>query len=199
MKRFFDILFSSMILITLLPLLILIAIAIKLTSKGPILYRSRRVREEGKLFDCFKFRTMYIDADERLKNILKLNRKMRAEWKQFCKLQDDPRVTPLGKFLRKTSLDELLQFFNVLKGDLSVVGPRPYLQKELERWTPRSQKILTIKPGITGLWQTSGRSALPFSDRLRLDEAYIENRSFLGDLILIAKTIPAVLFARGAH
>jgi len=208
MKKIFDFLFSLIIVVLLSPIFLLIGIVIKLSSKGPVLYRSRRVGVGGRLFDCLKFRTMYVDADDKLKAILNIDPESRREWKQFLKLKCDPRITPFGKLLRKTSLDEMPQFFNVLFGDISVVGPRPFaimgneanFMSELRGYLgDRVEKILSIKPGITGLWQTSGRNELSLADRVRLDEVYVDSRSFLGDLVLIAKTVPAVLTARGAY
>ena len=208
MKRIFDIIFSLIVLTTLSPLLLVIALGVWLTSSGPILYRSRRVTLGGRLFNCLKFRTMYTNADERLQEIIQTDPERRAEWNRYLKLRNDPRITPLGSILRKTSLDEMPQFLNALFGDISVVGPRPFAimgneaesERELTRYLGhRTEKILSIKPGITGLWQTSGRNQLSLADRVRLDEVYVDTRSFFGDLVLIAKTVPTVLLARGAY
>lgn len=152
------------------------------------------------MFGCLKFRTMYVKSDEMLRNILKKDPKKAQEWKTYFKLKEDPRVTPVGKFLRKTSLDELPQFINVLKGDLSVVGPRPVVEEELLKYFgQKAPKILSVRPGITGLWQVSGRSNISMEERVRIEESYVENRSFGKDLLLIAKTIPAVFFSKGAY
>lgn len=199
MKRLFDIFFSLTILILLLPLFILIAAAIKLQSKGPIFHVQKRLKKNFHLFSCIKFRTMYIDADEKLEQLLENNKAFAQEWHIYRKLKNDPRITKIGKFLRKTSLDELPQFFNVLKGDLSVVGPRPFLTQELTTLTEKGDIILSIKPGITGIWQTSGRNALSLEKRLLLDEKYIKKQSFVFDLILIGKTIIQVIFPKGAY
>ena len=201
-KRSFDILFSSLILFCGLPLFLLVALLIKSTSSGPIFYCSLRVGQEGKLFRFWKFRSMYKDAGEQLEALLKRDRTIQREWHLYFKLKNDPRITPLGKFLRKTSLDEFPQFWNVLKGDLSLVGPRPYLPSELDRVKriagSEAQKMLAIRPGLTGVWQTSGRSFLTFEQRIRLDLDYISRRSFLLDLQLILKTVPLLLFSKGA-
>jgi exopolysaccharide production protein ExoY len=200
LKRFFDVIFSAVAVILFSPLFLIIAIAVRLSSPGKIIYAHERIGRGGKRFRCYKFRTMYSDADLRLSEILKNNPAMRQEWESFFKLKKDPRVTPLGSFLRRTSLDEFPQFFNVLKGDLSVVGPRPCVKNEVEtRLGERALKILSIRPGLTGLWQTSGRSDTSFEERLILDEHYVDNRNLLLDIKLIAKTIPAMIWPRGAY
>ncbi|MCF7806880.1 MAG: sugar transferase [Simkaniaceae bacterium] len=207
-KRLFDIFFSLIVIIVGSPLFFLIAIGIKLTSPGPILYKSMRVKKDFEVFRCLKFRTMYTDADEKLALILEHSPEKRAEWENFYKLKDDPRITFIGAFLRKTSLDEIPQFLNVLKGDMSIVGPRPMavslpnmsVIEEIKRYLGNdAYKILSIKPGITGLWQTSGRNHLTLSQRAKLDMEYIEKRSFLLDLWLIIKTIPLMIHPKGAY
>lgn len=143
---------------------------------------------------------MYVDADERLQDILDNCVKRRREWETFWKLRDDPRITFIGKFIRATSIDELPQFYNVLRGDLSVVGPRPVTAKEIEKYYgERAVKILSVRPGITGIWQTSGRNNINFAQRVLLEEAYVEKRCLLVDLLLIIKTIPAMVFPEGAY
>ncbi len=200
LKRFFDLLFSLLVLLLASPLLLAIGTAIRLTSPGSIFYVQKRATRGGKMFGCIKFRTMYAKSDEMLRNILREDPKKQEEWKTFFKLKEDPRVTPIGKFLRKTSLDELPQFINVLKGDLSVVGPRPVVEEEiLKYFGKKAPKILSVRPGITGLWQVSGRSNLSMEERVRIEESYVENRSFGKDLLLIAKTIPVVFFSKGAY
>ncbi|HSX27042.1 MAG TPA: sugar transferase [Chlamydiales bacterium] len=207
LKRTFDILFSLTILCLLSPLFIFIALAVRLTSEGPIFFKSRRLGRGGNEIDCWKFRTMYKDAEERLHHLLQTDSAFCAEWEQFQKVKLDPRITPIGRFLRKTSIDEFPQFWNVLRGDLSVVGPRPptllgppdqYFQEICRLYGKRAAKILSVRPGITGIWQISGRSQISFDERCKLEEQYAENRTFWKDLVLIAKTIPAVLFSRGA-
>lgn len=206
-KRGFDIFFSSALLVLFSPLFLLVIGLVRLSSKGPIFFKSTRVGRGGRIIECWKFRTMYQDAEERLKALLQADATFRAEWQAFQKMKNDPRITLIGKFLRKTSLDELPQFWNVLKGDLSVVGPRPptllgppeqYLQEIYQLYGEKASTILSVRPGITGLWQVSGRSQIPFKKRCELEEAYARNHTFWQDLTLIAKTIPAVLFSRGA-
>ena len=199
-KRIFDIVFSVSALAILSPLFLGIAIAVRLSSPGRIVYSHERIGRGGKSFRCYKFRTMYADADQRLQDILRASPELRKEWEASHKLKRDPRVTSIGSFLRKTSLDEFPQFLNVLKGDLSVVGPRPVVQMEVTKHLgPKAAKILSIRPGLTGLWQISGRSDTSYEKRIQLDEQYIDNHSILLDLKLILKTIPAMLFSRGAY
>lgn len=198
-KRTFDILFSSLILVFLSPILFMIALLIKFSSNGPIVFSHKRIGRGGKPFKCYKFRTMYKDADKRLQELLK-NPEIKKEWEENFKLKNDPRVTPIGAFLRKTSLDEFPQFWNVLKGDLSVVGPRPVVQDEiLQQYGEKAVKVLSIRPGLTGLWQVSGRNDTSYSNRILLDEEYINNQSFALDLKLVLKTIPAMISSRGAY
>lgn len=200
-KRGFDILFSLASLIFGLPLFCLIALLILAASPGKIIYSHQRIGRGGRTFRCYKFRTMYANADQRLKELLNSEPKLKEEWERCFKLKQDPRVTPIGAFLRKTSLDELPQFWNVLKGDLSVVGPRPIVKEEVEKYLGgKAAKILSVRPGLTGPWQVSGRSDINcYQKRIELDEHYVDHRSFLWDLKLIAKTIPAMLFSRGAY
>lgn len=198
-KRLFDLVFSSVFLILFLPLFVVIAFLITIASPGAIFYTCKRVGKDGRLFNCFKFRTMYADAEERLQLLLASNREIKQEWELYWKLRSDPRITSIGKFLRKTSLDELPQLFNVLMGDLSLVGPRPVTQEEIEKYYgDKAEKILSLRPGITGLWQTSGRNLLTYEERIKLEERYVDTRTFLMDLKLIAKTVPVILFPRGA-
>ena len=200
LKRIFDICFSLTVLVFAFPLFLFLAFVVRLSSKGNSVYSQERVGRGGKTFKCFKFRTMYPDAEERLKDILASDIELRKEWEHFHKLKSDPRVTSMGAFLRKTSLDELPQFWNVLKGDLSVVGPRPVVRAELEKHlTCKAEKILSIRPGLTGPWQVSGRSDMSYKRRIEIDEFYVDNQTFLWDLKLIVKTIPAMIFAKGAY
>lgn len=202
-KRIFDIVFSLVFLGCFAPVYLMIALLIKLESRGTIFYVGKRLGKGGSYIDIYKFRTMYIDAEQRLEEMLSSDPKVREEWEVYQKLQEDPRCTPLGRFLRKTSLDEFPQFFNVLKGDLSVVGPRPHYIDELEGAGNSPLKkyahlVLAVKPGITGLWQISGRSHLSYEDRVELDSLYYKKQSFFYDLLVILKTIPMVLLSRGA-
>ena len=205
-KRAFDIFFSLSILILGFPLYLILILLVRCTSPGPIFYGGLRMGKNGKLIKCWKFRTMCRDAEGRLQRMLDENPHFREEWEKYFKLKDDPRLTPIGKFLRKTSLDELPQFWNVLIGDLSVVGPRPIAierpeeaEKEIRKhFGDKTDKILSVKPGLTCIWQTCGRNLLTFEERLLLEERYVETQSFLLDLALIAKTIPVILLSKGA-
>jgi exopolysaccharide production protein ExoY len=199
-KRIFDILFSTAVLAMTAPMMAIIALLVRFSSKGNIVYAHERIGRGGKPFKCYKFRTMYRDADSRLKDILDSCPLMRQEWEQMHKLKNDPRVTPIGKFLRKTSLDEFPQFWNVLRGDLSVVGPRPVVRYEVTRHLgPKAAKILSIRPGLTGLWQVSGRSDTTYAKRIQLDEEYIDKQSILLDMKIISLTIPRMISSRGAY
>ena len=194
-KRTFDIVSSAVVLVVFSPVITLIAVAVKTTSAGPILFRQQRVGYRGRPFTVLKFRTMVADAEERLPELLDQNE---ATGPLF-KMLHDPRVTKFGRFLRKTSLDELPQLVNVLRGDMTVVGPRPPLPSEVAQYEEWQMARLEVRPGITGLWQVSGRSELPFEDYVRLDLFYIENWSLAFDLFIIAKTLPTVISRRGAH
>ena len=184
-----------------LPVMIPIAIVIKLTDRGSIFYGHERVGFQGRKFKVLKFRSMYPDADKRLKDILENDPKAKEEWEKTFKLKNDPRITPIGKFLRKTSLDELPQFFNVLKGDMSVVGPRPVVEEELKKYYRDKAKLyMSVKPGITGYWQVEGRSDIEdYEERVKMDEWYIKNQSFWLDLKIIFKTIKVMLTGKGAY
>lgn len=198
-KRLFDIAFSACILLILAPLFFVIALAIRLGSGEPAIYAQPRIGRGGKVFHCYKFRTMHSGAEERLQAILQQDPLLRREWSEKQKLKEDPRIFLIGKWLRRTSLDELPQFWNVVKGDLSVVGPRPYMVAQGSKLGPLAPKILSIRPGITGLWQTSGRSRTTFQERVALDAAYVERRSFYYDLTLVLKTVPQVIFPTDAY
>ena len=202
-KRIFDIVFSSLVLLITFPLLVVIALLIKLTDKGSIFYIQERPGLNGKKFKLIKFRTMYPNNEEILKAYLKENPIAREEWEKYRKLKTyDPRITPIGRFLRKYSLDELPQFFNVLKGDMSVVGPRPYIEKEFEEYkVPKEiqEKLLSVKPGITGLWQVEKRNESTFMERIEMDLEYIKRQSFWFDLKIILKTIWVMLTGKGAY
>lgn len=199
-KRIFDISFSLIVLTLAFPVFIAIAAAVRLTSKGKSVYSQERIGRGGKRFKCYKFRTMHPDADARLSDLLASNPEMKKEWDHYHKLKNDPRVTKFGSFLRKTSLDELPQFWNVLKGDLSVVGPRPVVKAELEKhFIDKADKILAVRPGLTGPWQVSGRSDTSYKRRIEIDEHYVENQSFWWDLKLVLKTIPAMISSKGAY
>ena len=200
-KRLFDVSFSLLALVIILPIMIPLAIAIKLTDGGSVFFRHERVGFRGRKFKLLKFRSMYPDADRRLKEILEKDPKAREEWERTFKLKNDPRVTPIGKFLRKTSLDELPQFFNVLKGDMSIVGPRPVVEEELKKYYREKAEIYkSVKPGITGYWQVEGRSDVEdYEERVRMDEWYVKNQSFWLDIKIILKTIKVMLTGKGAY
>lgn len=199
-KRAFDILFSLCAITFGLPLFILIGLAILATSGTQVIYSHQRIGRGGIPFRCYKFRTMRKDSESYLQAILEKQPELKKEWEMKRKLKNDPRVTVVGAFLRKTSLDELPQFLNILKGDLSVVGPRPVVKAELIKYYQyKAAKILSVRPGLTGLWQVSGRSDTSYQTRIMLDEKYIDNRSFRLDMELILKTIPAMIKSKGAY
>ncbi len=198
LKRMFDISFSLFVLLFFSPLFLLIAISVRLSSRGPAIYRQKRIGRGGKSFHCLKFRTMVDGAESILQNLLDENPSLKSEWDQYQKLKKDPRTFFVGRLLRKSSLDELPQFWNVLKGELSVVGPRPYLESQRDHLGMWASQILSLRPGITGLWQTSGRSSITFRERIEIDALYVEMRSFWFDMLLIAKTIPLLLFSKNA-
>lgn len=199
-KRIVDIFFSLSVLTFMLPLLLLVMIAIRLSSSGKAIYSQKRVGRAGVSFRCYKFRTMYADADKRLKDILENDPAKKEEWDRCHKLKNDPRITPIGSFLRSSSLDELPQFWNVLRGDLSVVGPRPVVEEEISKhFGMKAYKIFSVRPGITGLWQISGRSDTTYTQRISMDEEYVNTRSFFGDVKIILLTIPSILFRKGAY
>lgn len=199
-KRLFDIFFGLSVIILGLPLFLIIGLIIRCTSKGPIIYYQERIGRGGVPFKCFKFRTMHQNAEQALQAILSSDPLKQAEWNQHHKLKHDPRITLIGNFLRKTSLDELPQFWNVIKGDLSVVGPRPVVYEEIiHHYGPKAYKILSIRPGLTGIWQVSGRGNTGYATRIKLDEQYVDTRSFGMDLKIILKTIPSMINAKGAY
>ena len=183
-KRFIDILGSSIGLILLSPILLIAAIAIKIESKGPVIFSQKRIGLNGKEFKMFKLRSMVEDAEALKKDLMKKNEMSGP----MFKMKDDPRVTKVGKIIRKTSIDELPQLINVLKGDMSLVGPRPSLPKEVKKFKPWMKKRLDVKPGLTCYWQVSGRNSIGFEDWMKLDIKYVEERSFWVDIKLIFKT-----------
>ncbi|MFH2033859.1 MAG: sugar transferase [Candidatus Margulisiibacteriota bacterium] len=195
LKRCFDILLSGTIIIIISPFLLAAALGVKFTSPGPVFFLQKRVGKDGRVFNCYKFRSMVANAEELLPQL-----ESRSETTgHIFKIKDDPRVTPLGHFIRRWSIDELPQLFNVLTGDMSLVGPRPPLPREVEKYNSWEKKRLRVRPGITGLWQVSGRSLLPFDDMVRLDIYYIENWSLWQDIKILLKTIPVVLLGSGAY
>jgi exopolysaccharide biosynthesis polyprenyl glycosylphosphotransferase len=195
LKRAFDILFSLFALALCLIPMTVIALLIRLTSAGPVLFRQWRVGKGGRLFQCYKFRSMIADAEARRDLLLHLNESSGPVFK----IRRDPRVTPIGRIIRRLSLDELPQFLNVLKGDMSIVGPRPPIPSEVEQYGPRERRRLAVQPGITCLWQVCGRSNVSFERWVELDIHYIDTMSFANDLKIVLQTIPAVLRGSGAY
>jgi exopolysaccharide biosynthesis polyprenyl glycosylphosphotransferase len=197
LKRLFDVAVSSVALLILAPFFLVIAAAIKLDSRGPALFRQTRMGSGGTPFTILKFRTMASDADQRKHEIAHLNRHRGVDERMF-KAPADPRVTRVGRFLRRTSIDELPQLLNVLRGDMSLVGPRPLILEEDDHVLEWARERLRIKPGITGLWQVLGRSEIPFGEMVQLDYLYVTSWSLGGDVKLIAKTVPRVLTSRSS-
>lgn len=198
-KRVLDLLAGMVGIIMLIPITILVGIVNFFEKdKGPIFFTQERIGKDGKLFKMYKFRTMIVGADKELERILKEDKEAAKEYKKNKKLKNDPRVTKIGKFLRKTSLDEFPQFINVLKGNMSLVGPRPYLPREQEDMGYYYYYIIKCKPGITGLWQVSGRSEVSFDERLELDLEYYKNTNLIQDVNLIAKTVVKTIKREGA-
>jgi lipopolysaccharide/colanic/teichoic acid biosynthesis glycosyltransferase len=195
LKRWIDILSAFILLILLSPFLVVISIAIRLDSSGPIIFLRRVLGVDGREFDALKFRTMIVNADEWLQD----HPELWAEYQANIKLKDDPRITRVGQWLRKLSLDELPQLVNVLRGEMSLVGPRMISPDELVKYGDVAQQRLTVCPGITGLWQVSGRQDVSYDERIRLDLAYINNWSIWLDLKILLQTIPTVLGRKGAY
>lgn len=197
--RILDISISFVLLTFFGPLSLLVALLVKMTSDGPIIYRQRRVGYQGREFYCLKFRTMRRDADERLAFLLQHDLLARMQWSYDHKLQQDPRITPLGKFLRRSSIDEIPQLINVLQGSMSLVGPRPIVAAEIPRYGRRFVHYTAMRPGITGLWQVSGRNNTTYRRRIALDVVFARRRSLglYGRIMML--TVPAVLLQRGAR
>lgn len=197
-RSFVDRVFSLLMLLFFLPFFATIAAIILFTERGPVFFAHERIGKDGRTFRCLKFRTMCLDAKYQLEHHLANNPEARAQWEKNQKLDNDPRITCVGEFLRKTSLDELPQFWNVLKGDMAVVGPRPIVADEMPRYGDQLSAYLSVKPGITGLWQVSGRSLTTYDERVALDVEYVQTRSFLKDAVIVLKTIKAVVTLEGA-
>ena len=201
-KRVFDVVLTAVGFVFVAVPIAVIALLIKLTSKGPVLYKHTRIGKDCKPFQFYKFRTMYVGTDDTVHRDF-VEEFIRSDGDQseqkIRKITDDPRVTPIGRLLRKTSLDELPQLFNVLRGEMSLVGPRPCLPYELEQYKDWHRRRLAVIPGCTGLWQVAGRSAVDFNDMVILDLFYIDNMSPLFDLRIIFRTLPVMLLARGGH
>lgn len=197
-RRMLDVLSASAALLLAAPLMVGVAVAIKLESRGPMFFRQERVGRNGKIFTCLKFRSMHVDADERLKDLLSEGGQFREEWLRDQKASNDPRITRVGRFVRKTSLDELPQFLNVLRGDMSFIGPRPVLPAETLRYGDDILEVLTVRPGITGLWQVSGRNSLTYEKRVALDLTYVRTQSLPLDALVMVKTLGGVITQDGA-
>ena len=200
-KTIIDLFFSLIILIAGLPILLTIALLIKFSSRGPIFFLQERIGKNKKTFNCIKFRTMHPEAEDILENLITNNEKLRKEFEETHKLKNDPRITNIGKFLRKTSLDEIPQFLNVIKMEMSIIGPRPIVKKEIQKYGKSYNKVISIKPGVTGLWQVSGRNNLSYKRRVILDCLYVDNISPILDLRIIIRTFGVILFPndRGAY
>ena len=198
-KTIFDYVLTITGTIAISPILIVIALWIYKDSPGPVIFKHRRIGKNGKEFNCYKFRSMCIDAKERLEELLKNDPQAKAEWEKDFKLKNDPRITKSGAFLRKTSLDELPQIFNVLKGEMSLVGPRPIIRDEMARYGEYIGDYLMVKPGITGMWQVSGRSDTDYKQRVQLDSWYVRNWSVWLDVMLLWRTIKVVINCKGAY
>lgn len=196
-KRLFDVTASTLGLIVLTPVLLIVAVMIFLYDRGKPIFVHRRLGQDGESFGCLKLRSMAMNAEERLQGMLESSPEMRQEWEESQKLTNDPRVTRIGNFLRKTSLDELPQLFNVLKGEMSLVGPRPIVQDELPRYGSDAIAYLRVRPGLTGLWQTTGRNDVSYQERVAMDVAYERDISFVEDLRIMAMTVVTMLRRTG--
>jgi undecaprenyl-phosphate galactose phosphotransferase len=200
LKRAFD-LGSVVVILALFGwLMIVIAIAVRLSGGSKVIYGHTRVGRDGRLFECLKFRSMVSNSDEVLRNLLATDPDARAQWDRDFKLKDDPRITRIGRFIRKTSLDELPQLWNVVKGEMSIVGPRPVVQAEFDQYYGGAREhYLSVPPGLTGLWQVSGRNDLDYAQRVELDKAYVEKSNILYDFMIVMRTVKVMVVRRGAY
>ena len=198
-KRAMDIIIAGSALIFLSPMMLIVALIIKLTDGGPALFKQKRIGLNGDEFTCLKFRSMVMNANEELERLLSSDADAAAEWAKDQKLRNDPRITAIGSFLRKTSLDELPQLLNVLQGTMSIVGPRPIVRGEVEKYGAYITDYASVRPGITGLWQISGRNDTSYDERVSLDVEYARNWAIEKDVKIFLFTIPAVLFSKGAY
>jgi undecaprenyl-phosphate galactose phosphotransferase len=194
----FDTLVAALLLVLLSPLMLLIAIVLK-REGGSVLFAHQRIGKNGRKFDCYKFRSMVPNAEQQLQSLLQHNAHLKAEWDKEHKLKDDPRISRMGDFLRRTSLDELPQLFNVLKSEMSLVGPRPIVQDELQKYGLDKSYYIMVRPGMTGLWQVSGRNDVDYETRVYLDAWYVKNWSLWYDLAILFKTIKVVFGRNGAY
>ena len=197
-KRIFDLMIATMVVVGIAPAMLVIAWLVR-RDGGPVFFGHHRIGASGQVFRCWKFRTMVVDADRVLRDLLARDPEARAEWERDFKLRDDPRITAIGAFLRKTSLDELPQLFNVLVGDMSLAGPRPIVSQEVERYGEYITSYWQCRPGLSGPWQVSGRNDVSYRTRVWLDHSYVENWSFARDVAILAKTVVVVLRRSGAY
>ena len=197
LKRLMDITVAGLALIVGAPLFLVVALAVWCSSPGGLFYVQRRLGQDHKLFGCIKFRTMVQGADRQLRTTLKTSARLREDFHLCFKLKNDPRITPVGHMLRRTSLDELPQLLNILRGEMSLVGPRPIVGAEVERYGEAIHQVLSVRPGLTGLWQVSGRNNLTYAQRVALDLRYVARRSLLVDLVILWRTVGVVLFPKG--
>ncbi len=198
-KRAVDIVVATTALVLLSPLMLIAALIVKLSDPGPVFYSHTRIGYGGAAFGCLKFRTMKTDAAAQLAELLRANPSARAEWETTRKLKNDPRITAVGEILRKSSIDELPQLINILRGEMSVVGPRPVTAEELARYGEHVTSYMAARPGLTGQWQTSGRNDVSYEYRVALDVQYVRDWSLVRDFIIIAKTVPALFSQRGCY
>lgn len=198
-KRVLDILVTSVALVFVLPLLLAVSFIIRQQDGGPALYAQLRYGRNGRTFKCYKLRSMVLDADKRLKEILETDPAAREEWEKTQKLTNDPRITPFGHFIRKTSIDELPQLINILRGEMSLVGPRPIVENEIAKYGEFYRDYCAVRPGLTGLWQVEGRSDTTYEERVKLDVKYARTSSVMGDILIMLRTVPAVILSRGAR
>ena len=199
-KTLFDFTLTAVGTVAISPLLVYIAYRIKKEDPGPIFFAHTRIGKDGKPFPCYKFRSMVVNSKEMLEKYLAENPEAQAEWEREFKLKNDPRITPIGQVLRKSSLDELPQIFNVLKGEMSLVGPRPVVQEELDKYYGEAVKeYCSVKPGITGLWQVSGRSDVDYPERVAMDVEYVRTRNLWKDIVILYRTFGVVLNKKGAY
>lgn len=197
--RALDVVIASIAIAFLLPLMAVIAVAIMLTDPGPVLFAHKRIGRYGRMFPCLKFRSMAVDAEERLAELLRTDPVARAEWDRDHKLKNDPRITRIGGFLRRSSLDELPQLFNILRGEMSIVGPRPIVLGEVARYGRYFENYCSVRPGLTGLWQIGGRSDVDYRRRVAMDVTYTRHRCTMLNLRIMAYTVPSVLLNKGAY
>jgi len=197
-KRLFDIIVAATALVALSPVILLFALLIRLQDGGKAIFAQARHGYKGETFKCYKLRTMSVDANARLEVLLREDPALRREWLATQKLQNDPRITKLGRFLRKSSIDELPQLWNVLMGEMSIVGPRPIVEGEIKKYGDDFRYFTSVRPGLTGLWQVEGRTDTTYKERVAMDVRYAQTRTFWNDIWIVLKTIPAVLMSRGA-